>query len=230
MLPQYLVLPGGFPLDDGRDGDVGYDIQIRAIVSTERDPNIPYMLQTIWDLQSEPPESLRQNVCRKDNRWIYLLHPNGIIHLGVGLVLGGDSFDWCAHTRSGKALEQLSVKNYMDDVIWDPNFRGEGLVFLKNESSIPVEVFHGWKPASFVFRPKYSPEGCWARPEFLRVYNYDELGKTERMTQWKSSSDKPRPVQTELGLIPGQNGYAARPLPSQIKRNPHFWNTTGMPT
>jgi hypothetical protein len=216
-LVKYFVLPGGFPPVLGmRSGDVAYDIRLRAIVSTREDPKFPYMRETLWDLKNDPPPDFQKDALWK-GRWIYRLQPKQKVRLGVGLVLGGDSHNWYASTlrRTGAILKEIEFEKEADqpkevlpphaihrteDSIWDPNYRGEGMVFLKNDSEDQaIEITHGWDPVQLIFRCNCCAPSGFLRPELQQVSTHGELGGSARGTQWNNSSNS-RYIQPEFRI------------------------------
>jgi|GEM_PF-2628181 len=199
---KVLVLPGGTRPALGRLTDVGFDIHIRAIVGTGEDLAIPYMRETVWNLVDPPPPALRLQTQHKDGKWVYMLNPDESIRLGFGLVFGGGSQDWYAETalRTSSSTKKLELQDHMEGVPFDPNYRGEGHLFLTNKGNIPIEVYRGWAPAQLKFFCKCCEGKSFLRPVFEEVFSFADLKKTDRGCKWNGSSTYARPFQLELDL------------------------------
>ncbi len=196
-----LVLPKGELPFQGRNGDIGFDACVRAIVSPKMDSQIPYMRQTLWNFQDSPSEKIANNAQNVDGKWEYMLQPNEGICLGLGVVFGGNSMDWYAELapRSSISLLRLGIKNYLEGVPIDPNFRSEPVLFIANHSALPFGIFHGIKLTQFKFFCACCRGQGFLRPILLPVCSFEELGQTNRGHACHGSSDLLRQKEFDLG-------------------------------
>lgn len=192
-----LVLPGGKIPVQGRLHDGGFDAYIRAIVEHHFDDNVKGMKRTIWDFQGPPPSSLEKNATFENGIWKYLLHHGERpIFLGLGVIFGGLTTDWIIQTtrRSKAAFRQLRLHDYLEEVIIDPTWRGESMMYITNDNpDEPLEIYRDSSYTQFTFDLH---DRGFVRPVIKIVTSYDELGiPPERGLAYNGTSD-PKNTQT----------------------------------
>ena len=161
------ILPGGVMPERKSSGAIGYDVCLRAIVSSgEMDPQNPYLRKTLFDFQNLPtdPEILKHitRVANGDGseELVYRMEPGESVLGGIGFVteMPFPVFYWVA-PRSGLATKSgITVTNAPGMV--DPDYRGEaGVLVLYFTNSINL--------AEIIFR-RFEARGAMCAGRHMR--------------------------------------------------------------
>lgn len=199
---KVLVLPGGQLPVRGRLHDAGCDAFIRAIVTREDDKDVTGMKHTIWNFQGPPPAWMAKDTVCEHGVWKYILRHNmEPVFFGLGVIFGGQTTDWVVQTsrRSSAAFRRLRLHDYLEEVLIDPNFRGESMMYLANDNPAkPLEITRGSSFTQFKF--DCSGRG-FARPILEEVKTYVELGYTGERGLKCNDSSGPKFFQTEMPIL-----------------------------
>ena len=98
------------------------------------------------------------------------IKPHETVKIGTGLTIEAPNYCWYGIVaRSGIATKEgLRPANCVGVI--DPDYRGEIIVALHNDSEIPREVYNGEKIAQMIFFPRIE----------VNFEEVDELNETER--------------------------------------------------
>ena len=180
---KVFLLPGGTLPQRKSEGAVGYDVCIRAITSFhEKDSGNPHAWKTLFDFVSMPPDpEILTHVERPKNRdnLAYRLNPRESVSVGLGFIVEMPfPVFYELHPRSGYCIrdgiqitDPLTLMN--DNVVVDPDYRGESGATVHNLSEKPFFLERGTGIAQIIFRKAVIPE-------FLLVESPDALSKTNR--------------------------------------------------
>jgi dUTP pyrophosphatase len=175
------LLPGGCMPQRQTEGAIGYDVRIRAVVSSfEMDPGYPKLRKTLFDFKNMPGDPLiasRVFMLPKkggvETELVYRMEPEESVLVGIGYIteMPFPLFYWVA-PRSGLAARWgITVTNAPGTV--DPDYRGEAGVIVYNRNKKPFDLKHGMRIAQIIFQ--------WAViPEIALASKYEDLQDTHR--------------------------------------------------
>ena len=159
------VLPGGKLPERKTDGAIGYDVYLRAVVSsTEMDPKNTFLRKTLFDFKETPkdPEIVKhtKQQPKEDGgiELVYQMDPGESVLVGVGFTaaMSFPMFYWVA-PRSGLASKWgITVTNAPGTV--DPDYRGEAGVLVYNRNQHPFCITHNMRIAQIIFQTALIPE------------------------------------------------------------------------
>ncbi|MFA6295210.1 MAG: hypothetical protein WC666_02175 [Candidatus Paceibacterota bacterium] len=200
MKVKYFVIPGGSPPFRGSANATGYDVHVRAVVSTEFDPTEIYKRKIIYDLRSEPNnEEIKKLVIFQDGQYKYLLQPGESVNIGLGLVFGmKPGCSAVIMRRSSTGLADIAFADLFSNepetpktiiemlggIPIDSDFRGEPISRLHNLGKVFYPIWHGKRIVQIVFLNK---KGIF-HPRFERVEKISDLGFTKRKNHCHGST------------------------------------------
>lgn len=175
------ILPGGAMPERQTTGSIGYDVRIRAIVSsTEMDSQNTQLRQTMFDFKRMPDNSkIARHIITitKEHgggeKLIYRMDPGESVLVGIGFIteMQFPTFFWVA-PRSGLASKWgITVTNAPGTV--DPDYRGEAGVLVYNRNQTMFDLHRGMRIAQIIFQKAVIPE-------LTRIETYEELVSSSR--------------------------------------------------
>lgn len=179
-LVKVYVLPGGRIPERKTDGAIGYDVFLRAVVSsTDMDPGNKALRKTLFDFKNIPadnPDIERRIVVsptESGNELAYRMESKDSVLVGIGFIteLEFPMFYWIA-PRSGLASKWgITVTNAPGTV--DPDYRGEAGVLVLNNNNHPFLLKKDMRIAQVIFQAAIIPE-------LVELLSYEELSTTKR--------------------------------------------------
>jgi dUTP pyrophosphatase len=173
-------LPGSIFPERKTNGAIGFDVGLRAIVSSwEMDPEKPYLRKTLFDFKTMPADPgmrghvLQERGASDPSELVYRLFPGESVTGGVGFVtaMPFPMFYWDT-PRSGLASKwRITLGNAPGTV--DPDYRGEAGVVIKNESREAYHLKHNMRIAQCIF-------SFALIPNLIVVPKYEDLPITLR--------------------------------------------------
>jgi dUTP pyrophosphatase len=172
---QIHLLPGGIMPERKSEGAAGYDVAIRAIVSSsEMDKNNPALRRMLFDFENEPENpDVAGHVHNLHESLVYRMAPEESVLVGIGFVtvMSSDMFYWIA-PRSGLAARWgITVTNAPGTV--DSDYRGEAGVLVYNRNKTHFDLRRGMRIAQIIFQRA-------GFPKFDVVEQYKDLSQTIR--------------------------------------------------
>jgi dUTP pyrophosphatase len=177
MIPHVKLfkLPGGSIPKRETSGAIGYDVRLRAVVSTgDMEPTNDRLRKALFDFIKIPecPEVAR-HVVMKEGKLVYRMDPGESVLVGIGFVteMKFPGFYWVA-PRSGLASKYgITVTNAPGTV--DPDYRGEAGVLVYNRNNHTFDLEHNMRIAQIIFTEAMIPT-------FEEVGSYTDLSGTDR--------------------------------------------------
>ncbi len=180
------LLPGGAMPKRKTSESVGYDVELRVLVSVwHMDSRLPYLRKTVYDFSTDGSSDggdlniaggiVRVPVSKgsKKTEWAFRLDPGRTVLGGIGFVTAMPSgvFYWVT-PRSGLAAKyHIQVTNAPGTI--DPDYRGEAGVSILNGGEKPFLLRRGMRIAQILFqRAEF--------PIFEMTKRWESLSKTER--------------------------------------------------
>lgn len=175
---KVFIIPGGQKPERKTQWAVGYDLETRAIVGFEFDEHNTERRVTYFDFAGKPKDAkARKRVRRIKNaegkkEWVWVLPPKGRCVIATGIAMETPrNLCWYVYPRTSTAFNGITVASA--DAPGDPDFRGEPIAVLINDSSKPFIIRYGQRLVQLVFKPA-------VRPKMVVVKNHADLGKTHR--------------------------------------------------
>ncbi len=174
------LLSGGKMPERKTKGAIGFDVAIRAVVSTtEMDPKNPILRKTLFDFTNIPEGDLymERHIVEfpgESGRTLaYKMDPGESVLVGIGFVteMVFPMFYWIA-PRSGLAAKWgITVTNAPGTV--DPDYRGEAGVLVYNRNNHAFLIHKDMRIAQIIFQKAEIPE-------IVTVLNHDQFSQTDR--------------------------------------------------
>lgn len=176
------LLPGGKIPERKTAGAIGFDVAIRAVVSSmEMDPINPVLRKTLFDFMEVPkdnPYTERHIVIvpgQSGNQLAYQIDSGESVLVGIGFIteMEWPMFYWVV-PRSGLASKWgIMVTNAPGTV--DPDYRGEAGVLVYNRNPHPFLLHKDMRIAQIIFQMAIIPS-------IEKVSTHEELSNTDRGT------------------------------------------------
>lgn len=172
---KVFVLPGGSAPERQTDGAIGYDVRLRAVVSsTEMTDGKLSLRKSLFDFEHSPDDpAVARHIFAKNGAAVYRMDPLESVLVGIGFVtqMTFPFFYWIA-PRSGLAAKWgITVTNAPGTV--DPDYRGEAGVLVYNRNDHTFDLEHGMRIAQIIFMPA-------SIPTLVSVDDFSELDTTRR--------------------------------------------------
>ncbi|MEK9131374.1 MAG: hypothetical protein AAB447_00510 [Patescibacteria group bacterium] len=175
---KVFVIPGGHKPERKTAGAVGFDLGVRAIVSLEFEKDHPERRIAYFDFTKRPEDTKARKRAQRVKKegggyeWVYVLPPHGRCVVASGITLDvPHCLCWYVRPRGSTPFRGIVVASA--DVPGDPDFRGEPVAVLINDSSKPFEIRHGQRLVQLVFEHA-------VRPELITVERHSALRKSKR--------------------------------------------------
>ena len=172
---RLCVLPDGRFPERKTEGAEGFDVYLRAIVSSrEMDSQGPNLRKTLFDFKNIPTDpDISSRVLEIRGELVYRVAPGESVLGGIGFVteMPFPMFYWVVE-RSGLASKWgITILNAGIPV--DSDYRGEAGVLLCNRGNSPFDLRHNMRIAQVVFQ--YATV-----PNVIQVNSLGDLEITKR--------------------------------------------------